>query len=118
MILRCLKELDHECPDASIQDIVFDCNFLYVAVNRIGIFKWLYCPSSTPVASLMKLMPITQGFHINRLYQDRTNMLLVATNDSHLVKFDTTEGYKGYYKSQKHAQIFDVLELPACTSGE
>ena len=54
------------CPDSSIQDIIFNNNFLYVAVNRIGIFKWLYCPSSEPVASLLKLMPITQGFHINR----------------------------------------------------
>ena len=99
MELVCLKELDHMCPDSSIQDIIFNNNFLYVAVNRIGIFKWLYCPSSEPVASLLKLMPITQGFHINRLYKDRANTLLVATNDSHLVKFDITEGYKGYYKS-------------------
>lgn len=35
----------------------------------------------------------------------------MALQDSHLVKYDATLGYRGYYKSYNLVQIYDAVEI-------
>jgi hypothetical protein len=37
--------------------------------------------------------------------------LLVGTSDSHLLKYEATLGYNGYYKSQSLSEIYEIVDL-------
>jgi hypothetical protein len=37
--------------------------------------------------------------------------LLVGTSDCHLLKYEATLGYNGYYKSQSLSEVYDIVDL-------
>ena len=59
-------------------------------------------------------MPVTRGYNINKVLQTQSDFL-VATSDCHLLKYDTTLGYAGYYKTQNIDEIYDTVSLPQQT---
>ena len=78
------------------------------AVNGVGLFKWLCIESAdSDLSSLVKVMPVTRGFHINKLLRAKSD-LLVAMADPHLLKYDSTHGYRGYFETQGMTQVYDV----------
>lgn len=115
--------IDHKMPQSSIQGLVFDGSYIIAAVNGVGIFKWLYIKSTQTnpecseqaFASLVKIMPVARGFQINTVSK-HGHELLVACSDSHLLKYEATLGYSGYYQSQNLSEIYDILEI-APTQG-
>ena len=99
-------EIDHKMDHVAVQGVFRESNYIICALNGVGIFKWLYTHYKNSVnpeldtknATLVKIMPVPRGFQINRLVRNG-DQYLVGLADSEVMKFETTQGYIGYYSS-------------------
>jgi len=61
--------------------------------------------------NLVKILPIVQGFNINKSLFTGDNQLLVALGAQLLLRFDVTLGYTGYFESHSNSTITDVVSV-------
>lgn len=82
-------------------------NYLTVAVNGVGVFKWL-CVRGQVVnaeedqvsATLVQAIPVARGYQLNKMIRTG-NEFLIGTADNQVLKYDTAQGYRGYCECQK-----------------
>lgn len=104
-------EINHKI-DVPVKGVCIRNNYILTALSGVGIFKWLASSSSNPEndsesATLVKIMPSTKGFQINQMAQIDKE-LLIAMQDPHLLKYDSTLGYHGFYESRTMSQIYAI----------
>ena len=72
--LQTLFEIDHKMETQAIQTILYEPSFLTVALNGVGIFKWL-CARGNSLnpeheklnATLVQAIPVARGYQLNKM---------------------------------------------------
>jgi hypothetical protein len=69
-------------------------------------------PESPLQANLIKILPVVQGFNINKcVFGGPENKLLVGLGASLLLRYDVTLGYMGYFESSANSTITDIVNV-------